>query len=167
MVESVQPNAIQLLALLGVLGAIMWVSFPALKRLYDVLDMNPVNLTISIGAIILTVIFLVIGFLMVQDTQEQFDSRLSPEPEVINAVLPTQTSINRGATLFAEQCVGWDDDAQDFIRFVDRLDRLRDEELYFATRDGWRDLPACEGDLPSFQRWDLVNYLRTLTPLDS
>ena len=166
-VEAIQPNMIHILALFGVIGAIIWASFPALTRFYNMLDMNPVNLTISIGVTLITIIFLLIGFVLVQDTQDQYDSRLSPPPEVINSVLPTQTSINRGLRLFDEHCAGWGIDARDYGRLLDRLDRMRDEELYFATRDGWRELPACEGDLTTFQRWDLVNYLRFLTPTNS
>jgi hypothetical protein len=45
---------------------------------------------------------------------------------------------------------------------VERLPRTRDEELFFATRDGWRDLPPCVGELTDEQRWHIVNYIRTL-----
>ena len=40
--------------------------------------------------------------------------------------------------------------------------RNRDDDLYAATVNGWRNLPACTGDLSADQRWDIVNYFRTL-----
>jgi hypothetical protein len=73
--------------------------------------------------------------------------------------------LDRGARFFDDLCrANWENAAQDFTAFKDRLPRARDEELYDALLNGWRDLPACTNDLSLFQRWDVVNYLRNLTP---
>lgn len=161
-VETVPLTWINWLALIGVISAIIWAGFPALKQFYDLLDLTVINLVVSIGIIIITMIFIVLGFSQLKDTKARYDSNLHPAPEVINTVLPSQTSINRGEGIFTERCLGWDTNERDFTVLVDRLDRFRDDELFMATRDGWRDLLPCVGDLSSFQRWDLVNYLRTL-----
>jgi hypothetical protein len=93
---------------------------------------------------------------------QTYDETLNPIPEVVNAVLPTQASLDRGAALYAEGCIGWEAVPRDFDALRDRLDAIRDEELFYATRDGWRGLPPCDGDLSIYQRWDVVNYLRTI-----
>jgi hypothetical protein len=41
---------------------------------------------------------------------------------------------------------------------------LRDEELWQATGEGWRTLPACDPALAEAARWDIVNALRALEP---
>ena len=65
-------------------------------------------------------------------------------------------------TLNSNLWVEIDTQSDDFRTLVERLPRIRDEELFFTTRDGWRDLPPCSGDLTDEERWHVVNFFRTL-----
>jgi hypothetical protein len=97
--------------------------------------------------------------LVIQSTQAQYEATLNPAPTVVNAVLPDQASLGRGQTLYETACTGWTfNTVKDFIE-----PRSRDENLFTAVRDGGRNFPACDA-LTDAQRWDIVNYLRTLKP---
>jgi hypothetical protein len=76
-------------------------------------------------------------------------------------VPPDAASLQRGEQLFNGACVAWRA-ASDFPILVQSLDILRDDALYQIPVAGWRTLPPCDGALSEMQRWDVVNYLRTL-----
>jgi putative copper export protein/methionine-rich copper-binding protein CopC len=161
-IESVDPNIGNLLALAGVLVAVGVVMYPSARRFYALLDLNPVTVTVAVSATVITVIALVIGYNIVDGSRQRYDERLNPVPEVVNPVLPTMDSLKRGADLYAEHCLNWQAIPRDFTALRNQIPTLRDDELYFAVRDGWRDLPACGADLTEQQRWHVVNYFRTL-----
>ncbi|MBI5666921.1 MAG: CopD family protein [Chloroflexi bacterium] len=151
------PGLLNLLALAGVIVALAWAVYPLARRVYRRLDLNPANVTIAIGAVVATTLFIVIGVVVIQTTQAQYDATLNPLPAVVNPVLPDTASLERGQALFKASC-GWQ--GSDWMALVERLPRTRDEALYAAVRDGWRTLPPCAG-LDDRQRWDVMNYVRS------
>lgn len=161
-IQSRPLGVSNLIALGLLLGALGWALFPSAQAAYHKLDLSLVTLVISIGITVIAVVFIIMGYNMVQGTREQFEDRLQPPPEVVNAVLPTQASLERGEQLYIDHCIQWQSFPTDFTALRDRLERVRDNELYAALTEGWRDLPACGTDLSQFERWDVVNYLRTL-----
>jgi putative copper export protein/methionine-rich copper-binding protein CopC len=163
-IESRPPAAANLLALALVMASVCYALYPAAKRLYDRLDLTPVNVLITTGVIIMTIFLLVLGYQEVSDTRSRYDARLNPPPQVVNSVLPDADSVGRGRDLYAEYCIAWQSVASDFRALRERAATIRDDELYLATVEGWRDLPPCSGNLSDTQRWDVVNYFRTLAP---
>ncbi|HRF99054.1 MAG TPA: hypothetical protein PLZ51_27775, partial [Aggregatilineales bacterium] len=81
-----------------------------------------------------------------ENTQQTYLATLNPLPVVINTNLPTQESLNLGEKAFNEHCEAWHN-TSDFDELVARLNRTRDEDLYSALVDGWRNLPACAREL--------------------
>jgi copper transport protein len=156
------PGLLNLLALLGVLGAIAWVIYPSARGFYHRLDLSPTSLTIAVGSMIVTIIFVTVGVFMVQNTQAQYEASLNPIPQVVNAVLPDAASLERGQALYDTHCAAWRDSSDDLNTLIDRLARIRDEELFAIIREGWRGLLPCDGIVMDEQRWDMVNFLRTL-----
>jgi copper transport protein len=150
------PGVVNLLALAGLIGAVSWVVYPFAYRFFRRLDLSPASVTIAAGFSIATILFVVVGVFMIQNAQAQYDATLNPPPQVVNTVLPDEASLGRGQALYETRCVGWDD----VTALVDR--RTRDEAIFAAVADGWRTLPACDGVLSDEQRWDVVNFLRTL-----
>jgi len=161
-IQSRNPSLINLLALLAVLIVSGWAMYPLATRVYDRLDLSPVTVTIAIGIVIITIFFIVFGNNLVQQSRDEFAARFNPEPNIVNTVLPDQTSLELGEALYLEHCIVWQSVSRDFNIFRDRIDTLRDEELYIATIDGWRNLPACEGEITVTERWHIVNYVRTI-----
>lgn len=154
--QSRDPNALNLLALAGVIGALGWAAYPFARRVYRRLDLNPATVTIAVGAVVATALFIVVGVVVIQTTQAQYDATLNPPPAVVNPVLPDAASLERGRALFGAAC-GWQ--GSDWAALVERLPRTRDEALYAAVRDGWRTLPPCS--VNAGQLWDVVNYIRS------
>ena len=76
-----------------------------------------------------------------------FASYNTPLPAIVNPVLPDQPSLERGRAAMVVSCPGWAD-SREFDELVERLPRLRDEELWAAVDEGWRTLPACDAALP-------------------
>ncbi len=156
--QSRSPSLLNVLALAGVLAVIGWTLYPAANRLYHRLDLSPAAVTVTVGAVGATVLFTVLGIALIQSTQAQYDAVLNPPPKVVNAVLPDEASLERGRALYNEACAAWQDlpDRKTLV-----VERTRDDGLFAAVRDGWRGLPACK-TLADDQRWDVVNYIRTL-----
>lgn len=155
--QTRSPNVLNLLALAGVIVALSWVAYPFARRLYRLLDLNPANVTIAVGAVVATIILVAVGMVVIQTTQAQYEATLNPPPAVINPALPDAASLERGRALFDTAC-GWSDG--DWDALVERLPRTRDEELFEAVGDGWRALPPCAG-VDDSQMWDVVNYVRS------
>ncbi|MFW5748472.1 MAG: CopD family protein [Chloroflexota bacterium] len=161
-IQSINPNLANLLALTAVVLASMMVLRPFAQRLFGALNLDAGSVTIAVTATALTAVALIVGYVVVQQQRQTYQETLNPPPQVINAVLPTQTSLERGERLYTEHCIGWQAQPRDFNALRDRLAVIRDEELYATVSGGWRNLPPCTGDLSLYQRWDIVNYLRTL-----
>lgn len=166
-IQSRDLTVSNIIPLVLVMLAMAWALYPAARWLYLRLDLSPLILIVVVGVSVISVFFVVLGGKMVETTRERYDERLNPAPEIVNAVLPSQASLERGEALYSEYCIIWQENSQDFRALRQRLDRIRDEELYSAVVDGWRELPPCGADLSNFERWDLVNYIRTLQEFDS
>ncbi|MCC6894234.1 MAG: CopD family protein [Anaerolineae bacterium] len=156
---TLPPRPQQIIALVIVLLAVMWVLYPFAYWVYQRLDLSPANVTVAVGAVVGTVVLTLIGVVVIQNTDAQYVAAINPPPTVVNAVIPSQESLDAGAALYRASCPSWESDNQG--RFVDRLARTRDEQLFAATRDGWQGSAACDTALTDAQRWDIVNYIRT------
>lgn len=160
--QSVDPGFANIGALVLLIGAVVWVGMPSMRRIIQHLELSPANVTVGVAAALATLVFLAGGYFAIQESRQRYDENLNPPPEVVNAVLPTQASIQRGQRIYEEHCIGWQTAPRDFNALRDRMTRVRDEELFRITQEGWRDMPPCGGDLSFFQRWDVVNFARTL-----
>lgn len=161
-IQSRPPTLLNSLALLAALAAVGWAFYPLARRVYRRLDLRPAVVVVALGVIFMTALFSIIGVVVVQNAQAQYEATVNPPPKRINPALPDAASLARGAALYARAC-SWDG-APDYSALVERLPRTRDEELFAAVGDGWRGLPACAGPLSDAERWDVVNYLRTKEP---
>jgi hypothetical protein len=163
-IDSEPPGIQHLLALALVVAVLGWISYPTLMRLFARLELNPTTATIATLAIIGTVILMGFSTAMVNDLSQRNLDALDPVPQFINSVLPDQASLDRGKALFDDHCAAWMGEtfAGDVKALGERLPALRDDAVLDIIGQGWRSLPACQGDLSELQRWDLVNYLRTM-----
>ncbi|MFO7322172.1 MAG: CopD family protein, partial [Chloroflexota bacterium] len=157
-----QPVWTQFLALAGVIAALAFAAFPMARRFYRRLDLRPATVTVAIGATLATIGIVVGGIALMQTTEARYQALTNPPPARINPVLPDAASIQRGAAAFEAACAGWLDQEAVFNSLLSRLNALRDEALYALLEEGWRTLPPCEGQLSEQERWDIVNYVRTL-----
>ncbi|MCC6804910.1 MAG: CopD family protein [Anaerolineae bacterium] len=161
-IQSRDPTLLNALALLGVVGALVYAASPLLRRFYHALDLSPAALTVAVGSTAVTVVIVVVGVWLSAQAGEEAQLIGNPIPAVVNTSLPTSESLARGQALYESACAAWQG-APDADELVKRLPRLRDEDLYAAvTRDGWWTLPPCSGDAGESQWWDVVNYLRSL-----
>lgn len=158
--QSRPPSAANWLALGAVLIACGWVLYPSAYKGYKRLDINPATLTVVGGAVVALVVFSVVGIVLIQNIQTQYELTLNPPPTILNSVIPDAASLGRGADLFTANCTGWEGTALSSL--ITRMQRTRDDQLFATVRDGAEGLPACKADLDETQRWDLVNYIRTL-----
>jgi hypothetical protein len=160
--ESLPLGPLNILALAGVLAAVFWVIYPTLNRFYHWLDWRPASIAAGVGAVVVSAVALVFAVALVIQSEQAYNATINPPPVVVNGVLPDADSLALGQALYVEHCIEWQTHSGDFNALKDRLARTRDEELFFATRDGWRGLPACSGNLTDEQRWHIVNFFRTL-----
>jgi copper transport protein len=160
-IVSLPPTLIQLFALGAVFGAVGFALSPVVRRRIKKMGMNIFTVSFAVAATILTIFGLLIGWRVMENTQQTYLATLNPLPVVINTNLPTQESLNLGEIGFNEHCEAWHN-TSDFDELVSRLNRTRDEDLYSALVDGWRNLPACARELSPETRWDIVNYIRAL-----
>lgn len=158
--QSRPPSLGNVLALLAVIGALAWTLYPPARRMYHRLDLSPAAITVTVGAVSATIFFTVLGFALVENQRQQYEAKINPAPTVVNTVLPDAASLERGAALFAQRCMGWE--GQPLRSLIERLPRTRDETLYAVVSAGTTALPSCSPTLEDSQRWDIVNYLRTL-----
>jgi hypothetical protein len=164
-IETRPPTILNLLALLGVLAALIYAACPLLSRFYRALDLSPQAVTVALGALAAAAGVIVLGVYLTRQSSEQIDLATYPPPQVVNVTLPDESSLARGRALFETACAAWqgNGDVQELVR---RLPRLRDEELYAAVTDaGWWSLPPCR--LSGNDGWDVVNYLRLLEMVGS
>jgi copper transport protein len=159
--ESRKPTLLNWLALAGVLAAVGWTLYPSARGVYRRLDLSPATVTVAVGAVVATVFLGIVGFVVVNNTQAQYEAELNPLPTLVNTVLPDAASLERGRRLYETACTGWTDDTSALRTLVGRLERTRDEELFIAVRDGGQSLPACAA-MTDTERWNVVNTIRGL-----
>jgi copper transport protein len=157
--ESQPPRLQHILALVGVVAVLGWISYPYARRFYAMLDLRPASVTVAVSAIAAMILFVTVSIVVVQNTQAQVEATLNPPPKMVNTVLPVEASLERGGTLYNDHCPAWQ--TRNLNSFVERLPHLRDDQLFEAIQGGWQDLPACDSGLSDPQRWDIVNYVRT------
>lgn len=158
---SLPPTPVQLGALGLVFGAIIFAFTPTIRQRLTQMGLNTFTVSFAIFATIISIFGLIIGWVILQNSQAEYFARLNPPPSIINTVLPNSDSLLRGETLFSQNCSTWSDE-RDYDALLERLERTRDEDIYRALVDGWRDLPTCARDLLINERWDMVNYIRGL-----
>lgn len=161
-VQSIDPRPQHVLALGLVLAALMWVAYPFVRRGLLALNFDIASVTVAFVAVVVTALVMVGGYIIIQQTRDDYAQSIRPPAQVVNAVLPTQASLERGAALYADYCIEWQRQSRDFNALRARLDTIRDDDLYFVVAEGWRGLAACGAVMEEDQRWDVVNYLRTL-----
>jgi copper transport protein len=154
------PRLQHILALVMLLAVCLWAIYPTLRRWYQALDLNPTTVSIALGATLATIGLSAAALIIIQNTEAQYQNTLNPPAQIINTVLPDQASLDRGEVFFTQHCTTWS--GNPLRLFQERLPRTRDDELYTITQEGWHGLPPCTGTLDTNQRWDLVNYIRTM-----
>ncbi|MEM9950869.1 MAG: CopD family protein [Chloroflexota bacterium] len=157
---SIPANWVNILSALATTGAVIYVLYPALRKLSDQMEWTATNITISVGVILMTAVILVASTLFLNYQAQQLSQEENPPPQIINTVQPDMGSIALGGGLIRSDCPTWTED--NIVLLSALLDTLRDDELFGITQDGWRDLDACSDALTTTQRWHIVNYLRTL-----
>ncbi|MEP7293694.1 MAG: CopD family protein, partial [Chloroflexota bacterium] len=166
-ISSRPPTLLNLLALVGVVAALVYAAYPLLVRFTHWLNWSPASMTVALGATAVGIAVVILGVVLIQQSGEQLDLSSHPLPQIVNAVLPTGASLARGQAIYQSACALWLD-TSDFSELLRRLPRLRDEELYAAvTTDGWWSLLRCEGAYTEAEWWDVVNYLRSLEAVRS
>ncbi|MDX2140982.1 MAG: CopD family protein [Chloroflexota bacterium] len=155
------PNLLNIVALAGVLLAIGAALYPLGRRVYTKLDLTPVSIVVAVAALVFGVGVTGWAIWLVDQSNVQAEAALFPPPQIVNTVLPDADSLARGARLFETAC-GWNAYPDTVRELGERLERLRDEELFAFTSNGWRDLPTCSAEMRDNERWDVVNYVRTL-----
>ena len=160
-VQSVSPSWVTLLAAFATLGAVLYVLYPAGRRLAEQLDWSPATLLIAIGVIVITIAFIVASVIYLNQQEALLQQTTNPAPERINTILPDAQSIAVGELLYTQNCLQMQT-SPDFRDMVQQLDFLRDEDLFRITERGFRDMPPCTEEVMDTERWQIVNYLRTL-----
>ena len=155
------PNIIHFAVLLLLLALIAASLQARARRLVSALNMTPASGLLALGALAVSLGVMVFGAAMIGERQRQYEATLNPPPEQVNTVLPDGASLARGEALYRAHCLVWQGQSADFRALRNRLGSARDDFLFGVARGGWRDLPACEGELSDGQRWDIVNYFRT------
>jgi mono/diheme cytochrome c family protein len=160
-IQTRNPGVLNVVALVAVMLALGWAALPSLRQFAHWLDWSPTSIAIATSATVVTALFMVAGYVIIQQSEADYELTLNPLPQIVNPVLPNQQSLVAGAALYEQYCAAWGQ-ASDLDALKERLPHLRDEQLFTLTRDGGRGLPACENTISDEQRWNIVNYLRTL-----
>ena len=165
--ESRDPQLIHILVLLCLVGLLLGIAYPSLKRLYLKLDVTPITGSIAFVFTFGSIALLIVSAKLIEEQQRVYELTLNPPPIHLNMVLPDDDSLERGQILYADHCLNWQDEPDDVQVLINQLDAIRDDFLYDVLVNGWRDLPACDGDLSDTQRWDIINYFRTFEVYES
>ena len=147
------------LATLFLVLAVFWSILSPLRRALRWLNWQPATLATAIGATLAFGLIVGLGVALVARNDAAWRETLWPPPTIVNPELADADSLARGRSLYDERCA-WQGAALEEI--VARLPRLRDEQLFNMTREGWRALPPCAGDIAESGRWHLVNHIRSL-----
>ena len=161
-IQTRPPNIAHFALLLAIVFLLGSLAQRRARQMTRALRLGPASAMLAVGALVVSVGVMVAGALMINERQRQYEATLNPPPERVNFVLPDANSLKRGEALYRERCLVWQGQSADFRALRNRLGRARDDFLYGVVAAGWRDLPACEGALSERDRWDIVNYFRTL-----
>ncbi|MCB9461292.1 MAG: CopD family protein [Anaerolineaceae bacterium] len=163
-IQSRPPTPLTIASILMVIAAIAYIAIPPITSYAQRnMDFSAQNVLIAIGVIVITIVAMMIGTLFIIQQQEQIAELRNPLPEHVNTVLPDAASLDRGLAIYQVDCRDWVS-ATDFPTLLQQVNAFRDDELYNITVSGWRNVPACNPALTENERWDVVNYLRTLQP---
>lgn len=163
-ITSQPPGIVTLIALVVAIAAVIYAFYPTLERFWSYQEFTTMNISILIWSVAGTAIFMVAGFILLQNVQQEYEAVLEPPPAQVNPVLPDQASLTRGQDIYETQCE-WDETSVDFAGLMSRLYRTPDDELLDFIENGWRSLSACDVDLSTDEPWHLLNYIRTLEAL--
>ena len=155
------PNIIHLALLLLIAWLLLALIKRRVNRLLKNLNLSPASVLLGAGMVAVSVGVIAFGAISISERQRSYEATLNPPPERVNAVLPDAGSLTRGEALYRDRCLVWQGRSADFRALRNRLGSARDDFLYGVVVAGWRDLPACEGELSERDRWDVVNYFRT------
>lgn len=162
-IESRDPNLLNIAALVAMIVVCLWLLYPLLLRLYHWLDWRPASIAAGGSAILATLVFIGLAVVMARQSELTYAEAVNPPPSIVNTVLPDSQSLARGQDLYTASCPNWQESRRDWALLTERMDRMRDENLYTIVEAGWQDLAPCAAVLEAHQRWDVVNYLRTLS----
>jgi hypothetical protein len=160
-IQSRPPSLLNIIALIAVVASVAYVLYPSARWLGNRLEWTRVNVVVSGGLILITILmvwFIIVAF---ERQRAAVQLELNPPPQIVNTVLPDMDSIAQGEILYQAHCPSWDESA-DLEGLINRLELMRDDDLYAVIVDGWRDVPACDAALNETERWHIVNYVRTL-----
>jgi len=160
-IQSRPLNVAHLMLLLAIAAIVAALVQRGTRRLLAALNITPATSLLAAGVLALSVGVMVFGAHLIGERQRDYEATLNPPPETVNTVLPDAESLKRGEALYRERCLSWQGQSADFRALGNRLWSARDDFLYSVVVAGWRDLPACEGEIGERERWDIVNYFRT------
>ena len=158
--QTRDPNVLHVFALLVVAVVLAAAAYPLSKRLLLRLNIGWISAVVAAGAVLVAAAVMGMGSALIGEQQRNYELTLNPPPTIINSVLPDADSLRRGEALYREFCLLWQGQSASFRNLRNQLATVRDDSLHAVVTDGWRDLPACEGELSEKQRWDIVNYFR-------
>ncbi len=164
LIVALPPSPLAVLVALSVAGALVYIALPTLRRWAGKLNFAPQSLFAAGAAIVLTSAVLAFSAWYIEEQGRATSLLENPPPTLFNPILPTQQSLREGRALYEAHCIGWQG-VTDFRALINQIETMRDETLFRATQEGWRRMPACQGDLTDEQRWHIVNYARTLRRL--
>jgi putative copper export protein/methionine-rich copper-binding protein CopC len=160
-IQSRPPSLLNIIALIAVIVAVAYTLYPSIRWLANQLQWTRVNVVVSGGLILMTILMMWLSIVALERQRAASQLVLNPPPQIVNTVLPDMASIEQGETLYQAYCSGWQE-SEDLEGLINRLELMRDDELYAVIENGWRSLPACDSALSETERWHIVNYVRTL-----
>ena len=160
------PNATHIALLLTMAAILAALLRRRAQSLIIALHLTPASTALALGALAVSVGIMAFGAALIGERQRDYERTLRRPPEQVNIVLPDAASLARGEALYRERCLAWQRQSADFRALRSRLSTARDDFLYGVVVAGWRDLPACQGEMSERDRWDIVNYFRTFEARD-
>ncbi|NJL95887.1 MAG: c-type cytochrome [Anaerolineae bacterium] len=143
---------------------------PGVRRLNQRLRPTPLQLYIAALALGLTLLVIVAGRFIFQDTSARVREQRDPPAENPNPILADQASLEQGQALYARECLACHGPqgaapAAEVPPLVPALAQQADEDLYRWLARGFLGRHPYGQDLTETERWHLINYLRTFETL--
>src|SRR5690606_18420035 len=105
--ENRDFTPIHALALLGVIGGIVFAALPLLRRFNEKAEWTAMNIAVTLSAVVGTGVLVFVAIDALQAVQAEYETLQNPPPQVINSTLPDQASLERGRELFVQHCTAW------------------------------------------------------------